>query len=88
MEILERMDAREWHSGGTSHSASELLLPLRAEDTLNQGTIIPNKAYLLHHQAMLVDLVDRNHTEEIYWGEKFQVSKSPEELSTNQNFSE
>lgn len=59
-----------------------------AEYTLHQGTIIPSKAYLLHHQAKVVDLVDRDHTEEIYWGEKVQVSKNPEELFPNQNFSE
>lgn len=70
-----------------SHSAPELLLPLGAEDTLDQGTIVPSKDYLLHHQAKLVDLVNRNHTE-IYLGEKVQVSKNPEEISPNQNFSE
>lgn len=31
-----------------------------AEYALQQRTIIPSKAYLLNHQAKLVDLVDRN----------------------------
>lgn len=86
-EILERRDARKWHSG-TSHSASELLLPLRGWIHITPRDHNPYKAYLLHHQAKLVDLVDRNHTEEIYWGEKIQVSKNSEELFPNQNFSE
>lgn len=46
-----------------------------AEYALHQGTIIPSKTYLLHHQAKLVDLVDRNLVD-LVRGEGLGLQKS------------